>query len=103
MNENQRLASVQSRTHLSIRQLAVFVLALLMVGAMVLINQRDEVVAESELLSVPAMPVVSLDQRISTSWFCPGVPGNDGTISGSIVISNSSDTDFNATITRLGV
>jgi len=103
MSENQRLASVQNRTHLSIRQLAVFVLALLMVGVMVFTNQRDEVVAESELAPVPVMPVVSLDQRISTSWFCPGVPGNDGTISGSIVISNPSDTDFNATITRLGV
>lgn len=103
MNENQRLASVQNRTHLSIRQLAVFVLALLMVGAMVLTNQRGEVVTESEIVPVPVMPVVSLDQRISTSWFCPGVPGNDGTISGSIVISNPSDTDFNATVTRLGV
>lgn len=102
MNENQRFASVQNRTHLSIRQLAVFVLALLMVGAMVLTNQRGEVVAKSEVVPVPVMPVVSLDQRISTSWFCPGVPGNDGTISGSIVISNPSDTDFNATITRLG-
>jgi len=103
MSENQRLASVQNRTHLSIRQLAVFVLALLMVGVMVLTNQREAVVAESEIMPVQVMPVVSIDQRIATSWFCPGVPGNDGTISGSIVISNPSDSDFNATITRLGV
>ena len=103
MNENQRLLSVQHRTHLSVRQLAVFVLSLLMVGAMVLTNQRDNAVIESLVAPVPVMPVVSVDQRISTSWFCPGVPGNDGTISGSIIVSNPSDADFNATVTRLGV
>ena len=103
MNENQRLANVQNRTHLSVRQLSVFVLSLLMVGVMVLTNQRDEDFAASGMDVVPVMPAVSLDQRISTSWFCPGVPGNDGTISGAIVISNPSDTDFNATVTRLGV
>jgi hypothetical protein len=103
MNENQRLASVQNRTHLSVRQLVVFVLSLLMVGAMVLTNQRDNAVVESMVAPVPVMPFVSVDQRISTSWFCPGVPGNDGTISGSIIISNPSDADFNATVTRLGV
>ena len=103
MNENQRLLSVQNRTHLSVRQLAVFVLSLLMVGAMVLTNQRDNAVVESLVTPVPVMPVVSVDQRISTSWFCPGVPGNDGTISGSIIVSNPSDADFNATVTRLGV
>ena len=103
MNENQRLASVQNRTHLSVRQLVVFVLSLLMVGAMVLTNQRDNAVIESLVTPVPVMPVVSVDQRISTSWFCPGVPGNDGTISGSIIVSNPSDADFNATVTRLGV
>ena len=103
MNENQRLASVQNRTHLSVRQLIVFVLSLLMVGAMVLTNQRDNSVVESMVAPSPVMPFVSVDQRISTSWFCPGVPGNDGTISGSIIISNPSDADFNATVTRLGV
>ena len=103
MNENQRLVSVQNRTHLSIRQLAVFVLSLLIVGAMVLTNQRDSVIVESAVAPVPVMPFVSLDQRISTSWFCPGGPGNDGTISGAIIISNPSDADFNATVTRLGV
>ena len=103
MNENQRLLSVQHRTHLSVRQLAVFVLSLLMVGAMVLTNQRDNAAVESLVAPVPVMPVVSVDQRISTSWFCPGVPGNDGTISGSIIVSNPSDADFNATVTRLGI
>jgi hypothetical protein len=103
MNENQRLVSVQNRTHLSIRQLAVFVLSLLIVGAMVLTNQRNNAIVESEVAPVPVMPFASLDQRISTSWFCPGVPGNDGTISGTIIISNPSDADFNATVTRLGV
>lgn len=103
MNENQRVLSVQNRTHLSVRQLAVFVLSLLMVGVMVLTNQRDNAAVESLVAPVPVMPVVSVDQRISTSWFCPGVPGNDGTISGSIIVSNPSDADFNATVTRLGI
>ena len=41
-----------------------------MVGAMVLTNQRDNAVIESLVTPVPVMPVVSVDQRISTSWFC---------------------------------
>ena len=88
MNENQRLVNVQNRTHLSIRQLAVFVVSLILVGVMVLTNQRDNAMVESVVAPMPVMPIVSLDQRVSTSWFCPGVPGNDGTISGSIIISN---------------
>jgi hypothetical protein len=103
MNENQRLVTVQNRTHLSIRQLAVLVLSLLLVGLMVFINKRDSGAPQTGLAAVPVMPIVSMNSRISTSWFCPGVPGNDGTVSGSIVISNPSDSDFNATVTRLGV
>lgn len=93
------------RTHLSIRQLAVFITALIMVAAMVLINSSRVVRPDtSGVLSsnVAAMPIASSESRISTSWFCPGVPGNDGTISGAIIISNPTDADFNATVTRLG-
>jgi uncharacterized protein YqhQ len=59
MNENQRLVNVQNRTHLSIRQLVVFVLSLLLVGVMVLTNQRDNAMVESVVAPMPVMPVVS--------------------------------------------
>ena len=73
MNENQRLANVQNRTHLSIRQLAVFVLSLLMVGVMVFTNQREEVVADSEIVPVPVLSFFSTPNSIiseSSCWYC---------------------------------
>ncbi|MEY2779410.1 MAG: hypothetical protein RL623_590, partial [Actinomycetota bacterium] len=94
-----------NRTHLSIRQLLVFLVALLLVGVMVFAERtKSENTQSSNVYAPPApvMPIASSDSRISTSWFCPGVPGNDGTISGAIIISNPTDSDFNATVTRLG-
>ena len=94
-----------NRTHLSIRQLLVFLVALLLVGVMVFAERtKSEETQISNVYAPPApvMPIASSDSRISTSWFCPGVPGNDGTVSGAIIISNPTDSDFNATVTRLG-
>ena len=48
-----------------------------------------------------AVPVVFGDEHLTTSWFCPGVPANDGSITGSISIANSSDSDITGTVTLL--
>lgn len=42
-----------------------------------------------------------LDVAAST-WFCPGVPGNDGSIAGSLVLANRGEEDIAATITHFG-
>ena len=92
----------QQRRHLTISQLVAFVVALLVVGLTVFIDGRDVKTTETASPVALEMPFVSAAAQSSSSWFCPGVPGNDGTISGTIAISNSSDADFIATITRLG-
>lgn len=48
-----------------------------------------------------AVPVVLADEHLTTSWYCPGVPANDKSISGSISIANSSDADITGTLTLL--
>lgn len=48
-----------------------------------------------------AVPVVFSDAHLTTSWYCPGVPANDGSITGTISISNSSDSDITGTISLL--
>ena len=48
-----------------------------------------------------AVPVVFGAAHLTTSWYCPGVPANDGSISGSISIANSSDGDITGTVTLL--
>lgn len=49
-----------------------------------------------------AVPVVFGDSHLTTSWYCPGVPANDGSISGLISIANSSDSDITGSMTLLG-
>ena len=92
----------QQRTHLTVSQLVAFVVALLVVGLMIVVDGREVKTAETAISVELPMPFVSASQQSSSSWFCPGVPGNDGTVSGTVAISNSSDADFITTITRLG-
>ena len=91
----------QQRTHLTVSQLVAFVVALLVVGLMIVVDGREVKTADTAISVELPMPFVSASQQSSSSWFCPGVPGNDGTVSGTVAISNSSDADFIATITRL--
>lgn len=46
-----------------------------------------------------AVPIIGAESRLTTSWYCPGVPSNDLGITGEIVVSNSSDSDISGTIT----
>ena len=39
----------------------------------------------------------------ASTWFCPGVPGNDDSISGLLVISNSGESPVGGTITRFAL
>ena len=46
-----------------------------------------------------AVPEFRPDAKAST-WFCPGVPGNDESISGRVIVSNSGEVPVGGTITR---
>lgn len=56
--------------------------------------------ASIELANSPlAVPIVATEPKLTTSWFCPGVPANDTTITGVIVVSNPSISDITGSIT----
>jgi len=63
-------------------------------------HQRKTQIAGSAEIQ-QAVPVVVGDARLTTSWYCPGVPTSGGSISGSISIANSSDSDITGTVTLL--
>lgn len=46
-----------------------------------------------------AVPEFRADAKAST-WFCPGLPGNDDSIAGRIIVSNSGDVPVGGSITR---
>jgi P pilus assembly chaperone PapD len=47
----------------------------------------------------PAVPEFRADAKAST-WFCAGVPGNDDSISGRVIVANSGEVPVGGTITR---
>jgi hypothetical protein len=58
--------------------------------------------ASIELANKPlAVPIIVTESKLTTSWYCPGVPANDQAITGVIIVSNSSDSDITGTITLL--
>lgn len=96
-------------SHMTVRQLILVVVVLVAGATLVTIDgssdgnvQTD--LTQSNLLAatgIAEMPFVSSEDAMTTNWFCPGVPANDDTISSSLVIANSSETDFSATVTLL--
>ena len=93
------------REHMRVRQL-VLALVVVMVGvAAVVIESRLAPVRDETVVSASeksAIPTVADGSESASTWFCPGVPGNDGTITGSLVLANSSSEDVAANITHLG-
>ncbi len=89
---------------MNFRRILVLILALGAAGYLIALDvTRSEPVetstangATNELLAVPT---IGSESRLTTSWYCPGVPANDLGITGKIVVSNSSDSDISATIT----
>ncbi len=86
------------------RAVGVAFVAAVVVAIVVVENRRPAVpegasLGRSATAAFPQMPVGS---RISTSWFCPGIAAGDGVTSGSVVISNPTDSEITAAVTVLG-
>lgn len=115
-----------TRTHLTVRQLIVALIVFVLVVGMVVFDRRpsndsarDDVTGGVALIespdagsagrgraTIPMIDVASDDNRsefAASTWFCPGVPANDGSISGSLVLGNRGEEDVAATITHYGL
>lgn len=91
---------------MKIRRLLAMMVALGAMGSLIAFDASHDVAslteASIESTDMPlAVPVVATESRLTTSWYCPGVPGNDATVTGVIFVSNSSDSDITGTITLL--
>lgn len=94
---------------MTVRQLGAVVVALFATVAFVLVDRQSTDVfgpdssklLQSSIIESTTMPYISESQRLTTNWFCPGVPANDDTISSNLVIANPSDVDISATVTLL--
>ena len=84
------------------RQLVVLAIAVSAIGGVVALERRT--VDESLLATATraASPEFRRDAKAST-WFCPGVIGNDDQVSGLLVISNFAEVPVGGTITRFVV
>ena len=47
------------------------------------------------------MPAVSGDARTSSSWFCPGVPGTDKSVTSELIVANASEIPITGKVTFL--
>jgi hypothetical protein len=95
----RRVASIARGAVGRTRQVVVVVFALVIVVGLVVVDRRafgELNPASGQLSSVPEF---RRDAKAST-WFCPGVIGNDASVGGSLVIANAGETPVGGTITR---
>ena len=85
-----------------VRALLVTSLVAAASAALIVIDRRSVQPDESAFNFQSATPSYREAAKAST-WFCPGVPGNDDSISGVIVVSNSGETPVGGTITRFAL
>jgi len=86
------------------RRILVLVLVVGAMGALIAFDAtRSETSVTSNAIGETneslAVPIIGAGSRLTTSWYCPGVPANDLGITGNIVVSNSSDSDISGTVT----
>ncbi len=81
------------------RQLVVLVIALGTVGGLVALERRTVDTSLLTASSGATSPEFRRNAKAST-WFCPGVIGNDDQVSGLFVISNFAEVPVGGTITR---
>ncbi|MEO8162768.1 MAG: DUF5719 family protein [Ilumatobacteraceae bacterium] len=89
---------------INFRRILVLVLVLGATGALITfdVTQSETSVTSTATGATNeshAVPIIGTESRLTTSWYCPGVPANDLGITGNIVVSNSSDSDISGTIT----
>ncbi len=89
---------------MKIRRILVFFLVIGAVGSLIALQAtRGATSSTQTAIDVVneslAVPIIGVESRLTTSWFCPGVPANDLGITGAIIVSNSSDSGITGTIT----
>jgi len=84
------------------RRLVVISIVIATAGALVALARRTTSALESVVTERPVVPEFRATAKAST-WFCPGVPGTDDSISGLLVISNGNESPVGGTITRFTV
>ncbi len=96
---------VVAREHMRVRQVVVAFAAVALAVTLVIVESRVTPAAIESAVSRSrvAIPSLSTKESVASTWFCPGVPGNDGTISSSLILANSGAQDISATVTHLGM
>lgn len=82
-----------------VRRTLFAILVCAAIATLLFIDRREVVVDVSPVETRSVTPEFRSNARAST-WFCPGVPGNDESISGLLVVSNAGETPVGGTITR---
>jgi hypothetical protein len=98
----RRSTSLASRAIGRTRQIVVVGLAVMIAVALVFVDRRPIGDAENVDAGPSSVPEFRRDAKAST-WFCPGVVGNDDSIGGSLIIANAGETPVGGTITRFFV
>lgn len=85
-----------------LRRAAVTLVVMASLAGLVSLARRPTGEAQPSDVVGAVVPEYRPDAKAST-WFCPGIPGNDDSISGLIVISNSGESPVGGTITRFSL
>ena len=115
------MSRLMNAAHLTVRQLVIALVTFATITAMVLADRglwRDSMadldltggvaLVDAQGGQASAIPVIvepSSEGRspiAASTWFCPGVPGNDGSIEGTLVLANRGEDDMGVTITHYG-
>ncbi|MGA1258167.1 MAG: hypothetical protein ACO3X0_05675, partial [Ilumatobacteraceae bacterium] len=95
----RRVASIARGAVGRTRQVVVVVFALVIVVGLVVVDRRAVGELNPATGQLSSVPEFRRDAKAST-WFCPGVIGNDASVGGSLVIANAGETPVGGTITR---
>jgi len=85
-----------------VRRVIVVAIVLANAAGLVVLARRTTSAPESVVIARPVVPEFRGAAKAST-WFCPGVPGTDDSISGLLVVSNANESPVGGTITRFAL
>lgn len=86
----------------SLRRVAIAVVVVAAAAGIVALDRRPLDPIESTIDAQSAAPEFRIDAKAST-WICPGVPANDESIRGQLVISNAGESPVGGTVTRFAL
>jgi len=95
---------VVTREHMRVRQVVIALATVAVAAALVIVDARvsPEVDDAPLVRGRVAIPSIAAGETVASTWFCPGVPGNDGTITSQLILANSGSQDMSATVSHLG-